>query len=191
MHKRQTQRQASVTFPRAALKLSRMTLAVVHQGRQGLQSYLGVVGPHQEAPERQAALEAQIHTLIVLQLQLQNRSERAACSHQELRHVLTRVKSRGRGKPHVNEAEDLWERTAPSGHRRSASGGQDPESEPQADSRTPHSSTGAQSPQEDRQILQLRRRKCRNCGEWNFVTFQIVMKYKQGLTWECRTESNR
>lgn len=74
-HKGQTQRQASVTLPRAALNPSRVTLAVIHQGRQGLQSYLGVVGPHQEAPERQAALEAQIHTLIVLQLQLQNRSE--------------------------------------------------------------------------------------------------------------------
>ena len=65
-----------MTLPRAALKPSRMTLAVVYQGCQGLQSYLGVVSPHQEAPERQAALEAQIHTLIILQLQLKNRNER-------------------------------------------------------------------------------------------------------------------
>lgn len=75
-HEGQTQRQASVTLPRDALEPSGMTLAVVHQGRQGLQSYLGVVGPHQEAPECQAALEAQVHTLIVLQLQLKIRNKR-------------------------------------------------------------------------------------------------------------------
>lgn len=85
MHTGQTQSQASVTLPTAALKPRRMTLAVVHQGRQGLQSYLGVIRPHQEAPERQAALEAQIHTLIVLQLQLKNgnKKERLSTATQE------------------------------------------------------------------------------------------------------------
>lgn len=42
------------------------TLAVVHQGRESLQSYLGVVRPNQEAPERQATLKAQVHPLIIL-----------------------------------------------------------------------------------------------------------------------------
>lgn len=157
VHTGQTQRQASVTLPTAASKPHRMTLAVVHQGRQGLQSYLGVIGPHQEAPECQAALEAQIHTLIVLQLQLKNGNKRTAeYSHPgALTHVLTHVKSRGRGDPHVNETEGLWERTAPSRYRRSASGRQDPESEPQADSRTHHSSTGAQPFHQDHHTLKL------------------------------------
>lgn len=53
----------------------RTTLAVVHQGRESLQSYLGVVRPNQQAPECQAALKAQIHSLVILYLQLRNNED--------------------------------------------------------------------------------------------------------------------
>lgn len=48
---------------------------MIHKGRERLQSYFGVIGPNQEAPQCQATLESQVDTLIILKLQLKDSME--------------------------------------------------------------------------------------------------------------------